>query len=118
MLVAVATRDVSWAFMGLAGMVGTFLAVRSGAAHKLTISADGLDFGPRFVPWSDFERLEHRPLLGPCLVLARPITWPRWYSLWKTKRIGLWAYGDHMRLGADLARWAPHLLEDRALARG
>ena len=100
-------------------IAGAWIGSRLGVGGKgLTISAEGLEVWGTSIPWSGISRLERRhPLLGEYrLELREPITYRPAVSLWKTRAIWLGVYERPLEIGADIARWAPHLLPEAALS--
>lgn len=102
--------------LGVIGLIaGSWLGTRLNQAASLELSATGLKAGGLYVPWSNIERLDRRPLIlgGDRLVLREPIKWPRMLSLWPTRSIYVSMYERPLDIGEDIAQWAPHLLEGR-----
>ena len=116
---AVAT-DEAWMLLILIGpLVGAWLGTRAiPPANGLSISRDGIQVWRTSIPWSNIERMEYRhPLMGGHrLVLREPMSYPRWLSFGKVRHIWLGAYERPVEIGADIARWAPHLLTEAELA--
>lgn len=96
------------------------IPVRGRSTADLVIGPDGLRFHGVDIPWSNVDRTDDpRPpwTWAPGLALKRPLTYPRWLSPFDVTRVPIAMYEANWRkggIGADIARWAPHLLEDRA----
>ena len=115
-LLAVFFDEPWYLLLVVGGLVGSWIGTRSsGLARDLNVSEEGIRVWGVTIPWADIDRLDLRhPLLGGYrLPLREPISYPRWLSPWKTKAIWLSAYERPIEIGADIARWAPHLLEGR-----
>ena len=109
-----------------AGLIGLGIAVafrlllrRYGPENHLRLDAEGLHFPRMEVPWSNIARIERgrRPLSwSDQLVLERPLVYPKWLSFQSFRKVSLQRYERDWvngRIGQDVARWAPHLLEER-----
>ena len=124
----VAVQAVAIIIAVLAGEWGiaAMLAIPTGANYLanrgqigLRIGPDGLDFPGMKIPWSNIAGIAppRRPFWWTeTLLLKQPITYPWWLSPFKFDRVSFARYELNWRqgrIGQDVARWAPHLMEKR-----
>ncbi|HUR50460.1 MAG TPA: hypothetical protein VMY88_13160 [Acidimicrobiales bacterium] len=85
----------------------------------LRIDSSGLHLPRMDVPWSNIAGIDRRRLpfsWSDHLVFERPYQYPKWLAFGYVRRISLANYEadwPNGRIGRDIARWAPHLFEDR-----